>query len=639
MPRTLLLLLVLTLGLPAWAQSEEDSDPDAAARTKRAAAENDSQPPGSVAGVVTRASDQTPLRRVRVMLYPFELRGPNVFDGGSSDLYSVETDATGRFTMPKVRPGKYWLSLARPGHIWLDDRTRGQSRGRMPLVLEPGQKQEALRFAMSAGGVIAGTIFDAEGEPARFATVNALRLTRSGGKRRFVKVRTVEANDIGEYRLYDLRPGLYFVSAQGANPLRALMTDQTEENMLMLAAMFEPKVAESGQVETVPRVVPTYFPGTPDAALAAAVNLVEGEQARADFTVLSVAPGRISGRVANLGPNQWPQVMIQKKGSRGRGEEAFFLEGEMPPRARVENDGRFTINGVPPGEYRLNAFAMDAEPRQPSADSRVYRDPKIYIGRLEVTVASGADLQGVEIPLREQTVLRGRVTVEGMAPRKPREGFPVSLEVVSDGEDGWRLPVNIESDGALTVHVTPEAVGTLRFQMHTQRRAEPEARYYLKSARAGGIDVLENGLPLDAAGSGVEIIVGNKPGSLEVLVVGHEKEGKKQPAGGVTAVIFPADRLQHRHRYAKTITDQYGKAQFKGLAPGEYYVVAWEQDPDAQDKHVFEDNVPSSYDSLRDAEFMKPHVAKLVKVSVKEGQSYQATVGVIAAETEDAANQ
>jgi len=633
MHRILLLILILALGAPAYAQNEEEPEAEAAARAKRAAAEKETQP-GSVAGVVIRTSDQAPLRRVRVMLYPFDLRGPNLFDGGSPDLYSVETDATGRFSIPKVRPGKYWLSLARPGHIWVDERTRGQSRGRMPLVLEPGQKQEALRFAMSAGGVIAGTVFEADGEPARFATVNALRLTRSGGKRRFIKVRTVEANDIGEYRLYDLRPGRYFVSAQGANPLRALMTDQTEENMLMLAAMFEPRVAESGQVEAVPRVVPTYFPGTPDAALAAAVTLVEGEQARADFTVLTVAPGRISGRVTNLGANQWPQVMVQKKGSRGRGEEAFFLEGEMPPRARVENDGRFTISGVPPGEYRLHAFAVEERRRDPDSRERT-EEPKMYVGRVEVTVASGADVQGVDIALRDQTVVQGRVTVEGMKPLKRGEEFPVRLELVSEGEEPGRLPVFVANDGAFTARVGAEAGGTLRFQMYTQRRGDPDARYYLKSARAGGIDVLENGLPLDAAGGGVDIVVGSKPGTLEVLAIGDDKEGKKQAAGGVTAVVFPADRLQHRHRYAKATTDQYGKAQFKGLAPGEYYVVAWEQDPDAQDKHVFEDNVPPSYDSLRDAEFMKPHAGKLVKVTVKEGQGYQATVPVIPAEAEE----
>lgn len=576
---------------------------------------------GSIGGVVTRSKDQSPLRRVRVMLYPFVVTEA-AFEG-RPNLYSVETDAAGRFKISKIRPGKYWLSLSKPGHFWLDDRVRGSNRTRMAMVLEPSQHQDELAFAMSSAAVIAGNVYDSEGEPARFATVNALRLTRSGGKRKFVKVRTVEANDIGEYRLYDLQPGRYFVSAQGANPLRAFMTDQSEENMMLLAAMFTPGVEGSEEVQTNPRIVATYFPGTVDSAQAASVAVLDGDQGRADFTVQVVTPVRINGHMTGMPPGMTPQLTIQKKGARGRGEEAFLLEGEMPLKAQLDGDSKFHVTGVSPGDYVISAWAY-TEGGKPKAEEQ---KPKLYSGRAEVTVTPGGDVQNVELTLRELQSLQGRITVEGFKPGKPDAPFPVALEFFSETEEDLRYFANANAKGEFELQTGGEISGNLRATLSRGRGASVDG-YYLKSVRAGGIDVLDKGLSL-GGGAPIEAVVGNRPATLEVLAAAGEKP---KPAGGVTVVLFPADHPEQPHRYDKAVTDQNGKATFKGLAPGEYNVVAWEQDPDTLDKSVFEREARVNYESVRDQEFMKPYAAQLVKVSVKEGQRAQAAVRVVPAE-------
>ena len=72
---------------------------------------------------------------------------------------------------------------------------------------------------MPRGSVIAGRIVDEFGEPVADATVSR-RCASSGpsGRRRLVNAgRIAQTNDLGQFRMYGLPPGDYYVSASLRN--------------------------------------------------------------------------------------------------------------------------------------------------------------------------------------------------------------------------------------------------------------------------------------------------------------------------------------------------------------------------------------------------------------------------------------
>src|SRR5262249_33203363 len=62
-------------------------------------------------------------------------------------------------------------------------------------------------------GTISGRVFDRDGEPLANVTVEALKYSYQEGQRVMNVVQTARTNDLGEYRLFWLQPGQYFVSA------------------------------------------------------------------------------------------------------------------------------------------------------------------------------------------------------------------------------------------------------------------------------------------------------------------------------------------------------------------------------------------------------------------------------------------
>ncbi len=84
------------------------------------------------------------------------------------------------------------------------------------LDVNSGQTITGLAFALKKGGVIAGRIVDARGEPLQEITVAALRSPSSGDERTPGAGRTrqmAQTDDRGEFRLADLAEGRYVVIA------------------------------------------------------------------------------------------------------------------------------------------------------------------------------------------------------------------------------------------------------------------------------------------------------------------------------------------------------------------------------------------------------------------------------------------
>src|SRR5262249_3834295 len=137
---------------------------------------------------------------------------------------------------------------------------------------------------LTQGGIISGQLRDAQGKPAAGVQVVILQPSYQDGRRRLTPVRLttgfnpagagVTTNDRGEYRLFWVPPGEYFVR-----------TDTSSAAALRRSAS-----------STVAQI--TFYPGTVDSSRAVPVVVGSGQEVSAiDFAVEYAQAFSISGKV------------------------------------------------------------------------------------------------------------------------------------------------------------------------------------------------------------------------------------------------------------------------------------------------------------------------------------------------------
>ena len=126
------------------------------------------------------------------------LRNARVGLGEDADAPAALTDADGRFTLTDVPSGQR-LSAAKTGYVKTSIAASAD-----------------LEIRLTKGAAITGRVLDDAGDPMPLVTVVADRAVQTGGVTSFERAATVEANDLGEYRLFGLPPGEFVVSIAGA---------------------------------------------------------------------------------------------------------------------------------------------------------------------------------------------------------------------------------------------------------------------------------------------------------------------------------------------------------------------------------------------------------------------------------------
>src|SRR5262249_12686629 len=167
-------------------------------------------------------------------------------------------------------------------------------------------------------GTITGRVYDRDGEPLANVTVEALKYSYQEGQRVMNVVQTARTNDLGEYRLFWLQPGQYFISAtlpEGqrggllnglpvAGPDIAGIVGDIIAGRVGGARGGPPQPAARGtppaataQDQPTEGYVPMYFPGTTDAQSAAPINVLSGLVfSGVDLTVATVRTLRVQGQ-------------------------------------------------------------------------------------------------------------------------------------------------------------------------------------------------------------------------------------------------------------------------------------------------------------------------------------------------------
>src|SRR5262249_62034558 len=92
-----------------------------------------------------------------------------------------------------------------------------------PIELAEAQLIDKADVTLPRGSVVSGRVVDEFGEPVADANVSAMRMQFVNGRRRLANAgRNSQTNDLGQFRIFGLPPGEYYVSANFRSALPLL---------------------------------------------------------------------------------------------------------------------------------------------------------------------------------------------------------------------------------------------------------------------------------------------------------------------------------------------------------------------------------------------------------------------------------
>jgi hypothetical protein len=477
----------------------------------------------AIAGYVFRLDTGEPLKKAKVSL---QARATSTF----SDF--CLTDEQGHFLFDNVPPGSYDLQVSRNGFVEAEYGQRKPGAPGAILTLVPGQRITDLVFKLARAASISGHVFDEDGEPIAHAEVVAYHVFGHSGKAQRASDEHISTNDLGEFRVFDLAPGRYFLAVNyRIQDYHGLISKEERQRFN-------------------PGYLPTYYPNTTDPAKAQAISANPGDEIRSiDFMLRPAHLVTVSGKVINNIP------ATSDIGGDVR------LEPRRPGLADAvpefydftRKDGSFAIRNVPPGSYQLVADWRDP---QGGEWHRVTRP--LDVGSSDIENLVLAISRGIDIP--------GHVTWEGSP---PSDSAVIMLHLQTGDETEFLFPPQrIKSDGIFQFKGVPE--GTYRIVLRQALRGN----FYLKFARYGSASVVDVDFPVQlGTDASLDVTISSHAAQLVGTVVNSDS----LPAVGAKVVIIPdAPHRDLKYRYLSATADQNGRFSMIGISPGDYKIFSWD---------------------------------------------------------------
>jgi hypothetical protein len=468
------------------------------------------------------------------------------------------TDHDGKFLFSNLDEGSYTLTVQGNGFVEQPYGQRYPNGPGIPVALTAGQSVKNLAIALTPAGNVSGRVHDSSGQPVVNMPVQLLRSRYNGtGGRTYDSVGSVRTNDRGEYRIYWVAPGRYYIRAgtptSGAGPLAALVT-----------TIFSGNMAAGNSVAVPPGH--SFYPGVTDLDAARAIDIDPGAELQAIDITFFPKPKtyRVHGRVIDARTGQPPANARVSAVPRSPGLEPTTAEqttlnmsSDMPNSNYNRNTGAFEIPDLSPGTYGIRA-AVDA----PSFDSGANSGPT-------TVVVADSDVDGIAITAYPAATISGRLKVDGQLPAGTTQDQLRLIFMPADPARDGRMAfpqVKPGEDGSFTLNTVFPGEYLFRLQRDFET-------LYIKDARFEGVDVLN--VPLRFAGSvsgTFDVTIGVTQGR----VTGTVNNSRSEPAPVTRVLLIPDDR-RRTELYKTASTDASGHFTFAGIAPGDYKVFSWER--------------------------------------------------------------
>jgi protocatechuate 3,4-dioxygenase beta subunit len=482
----------------------------------------------TVEGFVTRDPEGAPVKKALI-----ELIGENQAEAGD---YTAMTGADGTFRIEDIVPGRYHLFAERTGLLDAD-KQRGRTEGRL-LTIAAGQEVKDIHVRLQAAAVVRGRVTDEDGDPLANAEVTVFRQTFLGGHNRWEQAGAERTNDLGEYRIANLPAGSVYISVNPPPDFRSLIE--------AAGAAHEVKSATT-TYQTV------YYPGTPDRSQASPVPLHAGDDFPADFSLAPSPSLSIRGSVVNLPPRANASIMLQSR------DFSVIMTG-----AEMHKDGTFVFHDVSPGNYTIMAAVEGST--VPMTARQSLQVGSTNVEGLRLSPQPGATIQGhLHFESRNQL-------------RFDPERIFLTLQMVDAAEESDTAPVFRESFSNIA-HVAADGgfqwtdVPAGNYYIQIVGDGDSNGGWYLKSASSGGRDVNDAGIIVNGGAVSLDLVASANGGVAGGIVV----NSKGEPFANAVVVAVPEARMRGRvDHYRKTVSDQTGHFNLRGLRPGDYTIFAWE---------------------------------------------------------------
>lgn len=383
----------------------------------------------SINGRVVDAATKAPLSGARVRL------------GGSAQRGPVLTDSAGAFAFTGLPGGTYSFVIERNGYLaasW-PEASRWIRRQEARITLAPTDNLDNVTLPIDRGGVVAGKVMSATGEPISGAQVSLASVVPR------IYTRMGTTNDLGDYRVAQLPPGRYVLRAQ-----------------LRTSSYNAPDTPLSGPL-------PTYYPGTVQRSQAR--ELVVGRGGEVTAASLRLVEGMLS------------ILDVTVTHTDGRPADSAMLTVFSAAESAPAQSGRGIRNGagrleLAPGEYTLQAEASSG---LQNAKDRIVFDLRA-VARVRLTAGAR---EHVTVVVGRSATASGRVFFEGDSSPPPIAAGGRIPMFASDGQTCRFGTPTVASDWSFKID---GLTGTCRFD---PRPTPLTARWVLKSVILDGRDVVD----------------------------------------------------------------------------------------------------------------------------------------------------
>jgi hypothetical protein len=544
-------LAVASVIAAAWMMSgsaqSQAPGPRQPARDTPAQQQEDKLPAGLIAGRVLAADTGRPVKRARVLASAAELPGGR----------GILTEDDGTFAIADLPAGRYTVTVSKSGFVSLSYGQRRPLQAGTPLQLADGQEIKDVEFRLPRGSVVAGHVLDETGDPMPGVLIRVLRYQYQQGERRLAAAGTAQTDDLGQFRVWGLMPGDYYVDAQsrvnlpfggpgggrgrgGQAAIAGLVGRIAGSNV---AALLTP------DDENQKSYAPTYFPGVTSIADAQAITVGLGQTAAdVDFRLQLVHVAHLGGHVTN------PDGSVTTSGNVSLNLETANAGGGnrvgVNYGSRINWDGTFSISNVPPGRYTLRARGTDADWAQYATEP--------------VTVAN-ADISDISVVLAEGAVITGTVSFPAIdAPLPDMNQIRISSVAVEPGSNNSQA--RVDKDNTFKIVAVPAGA-------HLIRPTGSLRGWSLKSVVLDGRDITDTPLELRSGQQVSRVAISFTNQINEINGTLTNEQGV--PVTEYTVLAFSMDssfwRAQSRH-IATARPDQTGKFRIRNLPSGSYYL-------------------------------------------------------------------
>jgi len=441
------------------------------------------------------------------------LQSTQVYSG-----YQVLTDLSGRFRIDNVTPGSYAIFATAQGYIAKIPDDSLDPPPDNAVSVSDGQAVKDFPLRLVPFGAISGRVLDENGDPIPGAAVEALRYAYSRYRKVWRTVQTATTNDRGEYRLFNLAPGRWYLEVTrylGIPPVPGRVHST---------------VVEEGYPAT-------FYPGVTQPSAAGAIEVAPNTDLReVDFRLHRT-------RVYHLRGTSAPGASVYAY--RCAEDRVSFASLKTSP------SGAFDFKGLAPGCYWLA--------------SELAGQPKLVSQARQLNITD-CDIDDVTFRLEPAFSIQGTILVEEGSMDKLR-----SARIVLEPTGGIATGSNgaIGGDGAFTLtNVAPAAYLI---------RVDHASGLYLKTVRFGNLDISAD-CRLDATpGAGpLTMILRGDSGQLS----GVARPAVNWLPLRIT--VAPDSPLAARLDLLHTVwPESDGTFHIEGLAPGAYKIFAWQTDDES----------------------------------------------------------